>query len=133
MSIPPTDPINPYSAPQIISAESAEPVDPSRRRLPGFCTTVFIVELVFCLLRLALVGYSLFIYLNAPDILPQFQLTAIFEIGTGSGIAVFGIGGMVLLLARSSLGVAFGYLDAVCTVASVIVGWWQLTIIWPVP
>ena len=129
MSVPPTDPINPYSAPQIIPAESGPSAEPGRQSMPGFCKTIFIIELVFCVIRLGLVSFGIYSFQDMANLPAPLEQTVIYEIATGAGIAVFGIVGMGLLLARVNLGVVFGFLDAASTVASVIVGWWQLSFV----
>ena len=97
--------------------------------MPGFCKTIFIIELVFCCIRTVLVLGGIVGLLNMVNVPPRLQQTVIFEVSAGAGIAVFGIFGMGLLLARKDMGVVLGYLDVVSTIGSLIVAVWQLSIL----
>jgi len=126
MSIPPLDPTNPYAAPYAASQPFAE--QPASVKLPVFCKVMFIISLVFCCLRvplamLSVLGYFVLQQRNDP-LLP----TALFEIVTGAGIALFGIPANGFMLARKPWALLLGYSTVAVTVGSVFVGIWQLSI-----
>lgn len=114
MSIPP-DSLNPYLSPATANPARAA------RALPGFCKTIFIIELVLCCLRVPLVvaGFVGATMMGPDDPLAQ---TVIYELATGVGIVGFGILANIGLLMKKGWGVPLGYLALVATAGSVGTG-----------
>lgn len=120
----PYDSRNPYSAPL-----SEQPFLAPRapEGLPGFAKTMFIIDLIFCCLRvpmvmLAFVGYATLQQRNDP-LLP----TVMGEIAAGIGIALFGIPANILALLRVRMAVWLAALSLIATSGSIAVGIWQGT------
>jgi len=127
MSISPSEP-NPYSSPQAFSDLGVQQAQPAHPKMPVFCKVMFIVSLVFCSLRAAMVPFSILGYEMLSRQNEEIALTVGFEIVAGVGIAVFGILGNCLLLARKDWAIVLGYLTAISVVGSIIVGLWQAAI-----
>ncbi|MGI8981001.1 MAG: hypothetical protein ACR2FY_17370 [Pirellulaceae bacterium] len=89
--------------------------------MPGFCKAMFIVSLVFCFLRAAIValGFVGMGMLPADD--PAMKM-AYFEIGTGLGMVLCGVPGNALLLAKNQIGVFLGWGLVAFTVGSILTG-----------
>lgn len=119
---------NPYTAP--LSQEPGQRAAGAARPYPVYCAILFSVDLVFCGLRLLLLGLSIagWSAMAADDPL---RPTAIFEIVAGAGIVVFGIPGNLLLLLRRTFAVVLAYILVGFTVLSVLVGIWQLALTFP--
>ncbi len=120
---------NPFAAPQISTGNKLRRPS-SKSGLPTFCLVMFIVSLVFCVLRLMMVvlgfiGWSALTQANPNDPL---LATVLFEIGAGAAMAFFGIVGNSLLLAKKPIGVVFGWGLVAATLVSIGVGVWQLSI-----
>lgn len=120
----PYDSRNPYSAPL-----SAQPLlHPSPREgLPGFAKAMFIIDLIFCTLRLpmvllAFVGYATLQQRNDPLL-----STVVGEIAAGIGIVLFGIPANILALLRVRMAVWLAALSLIATAGSIAVGIWQGT------
>jgi hypothetical protein len=112
---------NPYAA-----SSTQSPGFPAQRRssLPGYCVTMFIISLVFCVLRVLLVGLGIvgMIAISRMPSPPPQATGALWEVLSGVGIAFFGITGNSLMLARKPIGFYFGVMLALCVAASFIVG-----------
>jgi len=95
--------------------------------MPTYAKVVIIIDLVFCSLRLLLVPLSIF---GMTVIEPSDPLypTAIFEILTLLGIALFGIPGNALLLMGKPIGILLVGLAILATIGSIGVGFWQMPI-----
>lgn len=103
----------------------------ARRRsakLPTFCLVMFIIDLIFCCLRvlfviLGVVGYQMLKQQGDP-----MADTALYEIVTGGLIVLFGIPANGLMLAKQKWAVFLGWLTLVVTFASIAVGIWQASV-----
>lgn len=112
MSIPP-DSQNPYSSPTTVDQVPAK-----RVYLPGYCKTMFIIDLVLCCLRVPMVILG---FVGASMITPDDPLaqTVKFELATGIAIVGFGILANIGLLLKKSWGALLGYLALVASTASI--------------
>jgi len=119
---------NPYaaSATPISSAPvTAIPVAPS---FPVYCTVMFIVSLVFCVIRAILVPFSVM----GLEVIPAdhpLQATLPFEIVGHAGMALFGIAGNGLMLARRAWAVWLGYALVFFVLFSIAVGVMQALVL----
>jgi hypothetical protein len=131
-SLPPSP--NPYDAPyyggqnqpypQQITPPYA-PYPPKRASaLPTFCFVIFILDLVFCGLRIPLVALSMVGAQMAQND-PMVARTGSMEILTGAAIALFGISAGVAFLCKQKWGAILGWLTCLATLASIGVGVWQ--------
>ena len=116
---------NPYASPEAVSAMAAS----DRLPLPTYSKVVIIADLVLCSLRGLLVVLSIVGYLALQQEESPMLASVVGEILTGVGIAIFGITGNALLLARKRWAVALGYLAALFALGSVGVGLWQLAFV----
>jgi hypothetical protein len=91
---------------------------------PGFTTFVAIVNLVFSLLRVPLVGFSIFGYANMRMDNPLAQ-SVVAEIFTGSGVAVFLFIASLLLLLKVRAAVPFAWVAVVAVFSNIGVAVWQ--------
>ncbi len=100
---------NPYA-----SSFAAPQQQPSsiQASLPGYCTTMFIISLIFSILRIASTGFSILgmYMLSQADTASPLASNAIWEVLTGAGMMLSGIIGNSLMLARKPVGLYFGYL-----------------------
>jgi hypothetical protein len=94
---------------------------------PLFCKVIFIIDIVFCSLRLVAIPFGLFGYIvlrrqnpNDPMLVP-----GIFELLTNLGIGVLGILAASLMLGRKRIGIVFAGLTFLAVLGSFIVGLWQ--------
>jgi hypothetical protein len=113
---------NPYQAPQGQWGPSPGPWGPSTGYppdVPGFCTVMFIVSLIFCLLRAAIValGFIGMGMLKADD--PALK-TAVLEIGSGLGMVLCGVPGNALLLFKNQVGFYLGWGLIAFTIANML-------------
>ncbi len=127
-SPPPPDPINPYETPQTLAPQPyQQPTAPPRRGIPTFSKVMFIVSLIFCLLRvpavlMSFIGLTMIQQGQGPvELLP----TVWFEIGSGALLAGCGILANSLMLAKIDWAVTLGYLTALAVLFSIGVGVWQ--------
>ncbi|MBT4864978.1 MAG: hypothetical protein HON53_07670 [Planctomycetaceae bacterium] len=97
----------------------------AKKGLPVFCMVVFIIDLVFCVLRIGFVALGLINYQNLEGPLLE---SAMFELITGAAIVLFGIAGNGLMLAKQAWAVALGWLNLGATLGSIGVGIWQASI-----
>ena len=91
---------------------------------PGFTTFVAIVNLVFSLLRVPLVGFSIFGYANMRMDNPLAD-SALAEILTGSGVAIFLFIASLLLLLKVRAAVPFAWVAVVAVFLNIGVAVWQ--------
>jgi hypothetical protein len=89
--------------------------------VPVFCTVMFVVSLVFCIIR------SLFVALGfvgmgmmKPD--DPLLKAAFLEIGTGLGMVLCGVPGNALLLFKNQIGFYLGWGLIACTIGSILTG-----------
>jgi hypothetical protein len=114
---------NPYA----VSSSSPPPRRPAAAagKRPTFCTVLFIMDLLFCIMRVPLVLFGIFAAFmlysgNAHFPFPEELVW--WDVGTGVGVITFGLLANVLLLMNKSSGLTFGWLAVVAAVASTIVG-----------
>jgi hypothetical protein len=86
---------------------------------------VFIIDLIFCVLRIGFVVLGLIGYQNLDGPLLD---SAPYELITGAAIVLFGISGNGLMLAKQTWAVALGWLALAATLGSIGVGIWQASI-----
>lgn len=96
-------------------------------KLPVVCLVLFIVDLVLCVLRFPVAGFSA-IGLAVLEYDDPLRPSAYLEIATGLGIAVSGTAAAIGLLCKKRWGVTLGFLAAVLTVASIFVAIYQLSL-----
>lgn len=119
---------NRYNAPQNWQSPNYAPA--LLKQLPTFCTVMFIIDLVLMVFRIAMVmlGFVGYFMLKERDPNnPMFQ-TAMFEILTGIAMVITGLPANVGRLMKQRWGVFAAYLACLATIASMIVGFWQLSV-----
>ena len=129
MSQVPNDP-NFYNAPNpyvVSSLEQNQLGAAPRGKLPVFVMVMLIISLVFSLIRVLLVllsiaGFYMMSQMEVPP--PEFAL-AYAEVGTGIGIALFGVIGNSLMLAKKKVGFYFGVLLVLSVIGSIATGCFQ--------
>lgn len=124
-------PANPYLSPaSVADTNQRRSVEPR----PTICVEVFVVSLIFCLLRLPTVLFGLMMLLQPqpPDAVANpLQPTLPLEVLTGGAIVLFGLVANIALLLKQRWGVPIGYLTAVGSLANMGVALWQLTLLSP--
>jgi hypothetical protein len=98
-------------------------------RLPKYCMIVFIIDLVFCVIRIAIVGMGFVGYQILKEQGSPLFASVPYEIIIGAAIVLFGIAGNGLMLAKKTWAVALGWLTLASTLGSSGVGIWQTSII----
>jgi hypothetical protein len=86
---------------------------------------MFITSIVFAAFRLVAVPFSVIGFFALQKQADPMAVTAIFEIITGAGIAIFGLLANGLMLARIKAGIALGWVLVASVVGSMLVGFWQ--------
>lgn len=99
-----------------------------RTQMPLFSRVVLIIDMVLCGFRGLMVVFGVVGYVVMKQQLGAIVSTALFEIGTGLGIVVFGLLGDLLLLLGRTWAMGLAYLALFFTIGSMAVGLWQLTI-----
>jgi len=89
--------------------------------VPGFCTVMFIVSLIFCLLRGAIVAFGFIGIGMLPPDHPAMK-TAVLEIGTGLGMVLCGVPANALLLFKNQIGFYLGWGLIAFTIGSILTG-----------
>ena len=119
---------NPYLSGQLAGA--AQMGGPTSKPLPTFCTVYFIIDLIFCFLRAAIVMIAI-VTIQNPEVAnnPMVAQTSMFEIGAGLGMVLLGIPGNFLMLFKQRFGAYLAGAKVLPTLASFGVGLWQLTFI----
>lgn len=112
---------NPYAT---TSAQPASFPNQPRAGLPAYCTTMFIISLVFCVIRVLLVGLGIvgMIAISQMASPPPQATGAIWEVLSGAAMAFFGIIGNSLMLARKRVGFYFGIMLVIAVLCSFVVG-----------
>ncbi len=95
------------------------------RKMPVFPMVMFILSLVFTVLRVPLVLFGFVALTALADIPPSLMATVPFELGSGSAIVVFGLAANILLLMKKNIGVPLGWCLVASVVFSLAVGLWQ--------
>jgi len=123
---PPAD--NPYNSPQNWQSpyQAQQPLKP----LPTFCTVMFITDLIIAVLRIPLVALGVVGYFALRDNDPNNALmaTVMFEIATGFALVLTSLPADIGLLMKQRWAIVAGYLACAATIASMIVGLWQLVV-----
>ncbi len=117
---------NPYAAPT--QAGAPQQMMPERS-IPGFSKVMFIIAIVFCVIRLLLVllaipGYAMLKQQGDPMV-----DTVFFEVGAGIAMVLFGLPANVLMLCKNKMGIILGYLYVLSVAASLCVGLWQASFV----
>lgn len=120
----PFDPANPYAAP--IGGQAIQA--PRRQGLPGFAMAMFIIDLVFCVLRLPMVMFGFVGYAALKQGNHPLFPTVAGEIASGMCMVLFGLPANILGLLGKRWAVWFGVLSLIATAGSIAVGIWQATI-----
>jgi hypothetical protein len=115
---------NPYAAEYM----EAKPFAPAVPKPPVFSQVMFVVSLLFSLLRIPaalLSAYAVFAVNlnNAP-----MQLTGPYELATSAGIVLFGLAANILLLMRKDIGIPLAWCLVAFVVMSLGVAVWQLSL-----
>lgn len=97
-------------------------------KMPVYSRVVLIIDMILCGFRGLLVVFGVVGYVVMKQQLGAIASTALFEVGTGLGIVVFGLSGDLLLLLGRTWAIGLAYLALFFTVGSMAVGLWQLTI-----
>ena len=92
---------------------------------PTFARVMFIISLVFAVLRLLTLPMSFLGYQVLEEQGSPMVVTVPWEIAMGGGIALFGLLGNSLMLARQKFGMYLGWLLVAAVVGSICVGFWQ--------
>jgi hypothetical protein len=122
MSYPPEGQ-NPYSSPQ---AQGMVP-RATTPGIPTFSKVMFILDLVFCGLRVPLAMLSIIGMSVIPPNHPLYP-TVLFEVATNVAIAVLGLPANILCLMRKPMGVWLGVMALLAVGGNVAVGAWQLSL-----
>lgn len=122
----PQGPYNPYNAP--LPSQPAMPMI-GAATLPTFCKTVFIIDLVLCVLRglLVLVGVVGIMVLKQQQS-PLYK-TALLELCFNFLIFAAGLPANIGMLMKQSWGVVLAYVAGLATLASVGVGCYHLPLV----
>lgn len=123
-SFPPTNPYAPSSY-----AEFA-PAGPAHAKMPGFCLAMFVVSLIFCVLRIPVVALGAigWMQIAAGRVEPSPVLASVpFEVLSGAAIVLFGLIGNTAMLLKQRWGIVVGYLTVFSSVCSMGVAVWQLS------
>ena len=122
-----------------VSFGTDDPYEPPRQRtrrtrkkrtgdeFPGFCKTIFIMELVFSGLRLLTVLLAIVGYAILRQQQPESDLTfsAVFEIASGLAMLLTGLPANILFLLRKRWAAVIGWLYVATTVGSLGIAIWQ--------
>ena len=127
MSPQPPDPHSQPAAPQTAYSTPMYEAPAAPPSLPTYCLIMFVVSLFFAVVRIPVVGLSIFgaSTLDADDPL---LATAWGEIGSGIGIVVLGLFANIVLLLKQRWGLVPALGLVLMVVASVIVSLVQLPI-----
>lgn len=115
---------NPYSSPIDASLAVEDPSQlpvPRRGSLPVFCMVLFILDIVFLLIRVPVFLLGLAALLN-PVRDPIVENTGIFEVATGGLMLLAGIPANIALLLKQRLGLILAWIAVIATVGSMGVG-----------
>ncbi len=93
-------------------------------KLPTLCTSIFILDLVLCSLRVPLVGLSILGVAHSHN--PTLLKTGPYEVLCGLGIAVFGITASLAMLSKQRWGLVAAWLNIAATVGFMVVSVFQL-------
>jgi hypothetical protein len=128
MSNAPLPPLNPYSTSY---GDYAPPVQ-TAVRLPTFCLVMFILSLIFAILRIPVVAFGIYNWLSVRpgQINDAILVTAPFEILAGAAIVLFGIPGNIGMLVQRRWGVVLGFLTVFSSLFSLAVALWQLLVLY---
>jgi hypothetical protein len=107
-----------------------------RRRLrrgssyPVFPKVIFILDIIFCSIRLVMVPLSLFgaVFMQRNDPNNPMLPTTYFEVGTNLAVGLVGLLAAGLMLGRKRFGAILGVLAILAVLANMGVGFWQGTI-----
>ena len=97
-------------------------------RLPIFCIVMFAIDLVFCFIRMLLVGAGI-VGLLAAGGDPMVVETGLLEVATGAGMVLFGIPADIAMLVKQKWALVLAWVKVVATLGSVGVGLWQMSFI----
>lgn len=122
---------NPYAATPTAPASSpwSAPVQPRGNPFPVYALVMFIVSIIFCVLRLLIVVFGM---LGVVMMLQQgadqrdAAINGLLEVATGAAMVFFGLLGNGLMLARKKMGYYFGWLLLLSVVGNILVGLAQL-------
>lgn len=124
MSSPYEQQPNPYGSPHTSSA-------PVRNlSMPGNLTAFFVIDLLICLLRGGQAAFGLFLLMAAAEQVPEAsRMSVLADTLTAAGVAIFGIPGNALMLARQAWASALGYAAVFFTVCNMGAGLWNLMVV----
>jgi hypothetical protein len=99
---------------------------PPTEALPSVVIAGMVIDLVFCVLRLLILGFSIIGLAMLMRVNDGMKFAAIFEVLTGVIMVVFGIAGDSLVLAKKRIGIPLCWVAVGGTVLSILVGVGQL-------
>src|SRR5262245_59059715 len=110
---------NPYVSPQGGWGQPDQWSQPGGHApgVPGFCTTMFVVSLCFCVIRGVLVAVGFLGLAILPAGSPA-VVVVYFELATGIGMVLCGLPANSLLLAKNQIGIFLGWGLVFFTIAS---------------
>ena len=124
-------PPNPYDSP--VHGGYGQPYGQGARQrpadaLPVFCIVMFIVDLVFSLIRVPLVLLGI-VALQAPRLDPVMAQTGLLEVATGAAMVMFGIPADIAMLLKQKWGLILAWVKVAALLGSVGVAFWQISFI----
>ena len=123
MSQEPFSQPNPYASP--VLPPTVRPWQSPENKRPTLCTVMFIIDLIFCAIRVPLVfiGFWGIRMVEAGQLKLNIPLELLWwEVYTGVGIVIFGLLANILLLNNKRIGVLFGFIAIMAALASLVVG-----------
>lgn len=121
-------PLNPYSAPQgFPHGESPHSARPATSLHP-YVTVVVIIDILLRVLRFFLAALSTVGVFTLDRNSPLF-MSGVAEMVTGLGMAIFGLVGDGLVLAKKRIGIAFCVVAGVATIGNMITGVVQIPVV----
>ncbi len=120
------NPYNPYAAAGVQNPSAFQPSAASEK-MPTFVTVMMIIDMVFRGLRVPIALLGIVGVVVMPSDNPMF-LPGIFEVITGAVMAVCGLVGDGLVLAKRRIGLIFCWVAVAATLANVVVALFELPI-----
>ena len=118
---------NPYADSQLDSTRPFAPAAP-RESMPTFAMVMFIVSLIFSVLRAPMVLLSIVALMTPRNVPQQLAHTVPMEVATGVAVVLFGIVANTLLLLRKPIGIPFAWCLVAAVLASMGLGIWQISL-----
>jgi hypothetical protein len=99
----------------------------SRSTYPTFPKVIFILDIIFCAIRLLMVPLSLFGAVVMKQQNPNDPMieTTYYEVATNLAVGLFGLLAAALMLGRKRIGLVLGLVAILAVLANMGVGFWQ--------